>query len=170
MKKIWIIALIFAVICGSTFANTELYSLGGDIKYHFKQEDVTAFDIFTGVTKFFDKGDVQTKLVPIFDGQAGLIFSSSGIGIYTQLTGGISVRPFELLLLNINAGARLTGLWNGDFSYVIFPDVFDFDGVIDTSFTLNFLYLFGVKLGHTFFFGTTGVGGIPYLAFTSSLK
>ena len=50
------------------------------------------------------------------------------------------------------------------------PDVFDFDGVIDTSFTLNFLYLFGVKLGHTFFFGTTGVGGIPYIAFTSSLK
>ena len=170
MKKLWIIALIFAVICGSTFANTELYFLGGDIKYHFKQEDVTAFDIFTGVTKFFDKGDVQTKLVPIFDGQAGLTFSSSGIGIYTQLTGGISVRPFELLLLNINAGARLTGLWNGDFSYVIFPDEFDFDGVIDTSLTLNFLYLFGVKLGHTFFFGTTGVGGIPYLAFTSTLK
>ena len=170
MKKLWIIPLIFVVICGSTFATTELYSLGGDIKYHFKQEDVTAFDVFTGITKFFDKGDIKTKLVPIFDGQAGLTFSSSGIGIYTQLTGGIGVRPFELIILNINAGARVTGLWNGNFSYFIFPDVFEFDGVIDTSFTLNFLYLFGVKLGHTFFFGTTGVGGIPYLAFTSSLK
>jgi hypothetical protein len=170
MKKFWIIALIFAVICGSTFANTKIFSLGGDIKYHFKQEEVSAFDIFTGVTRFFDKDDIKTKLVPIFDAQAGFTFSSSGIGIYTQLTGGISVRPIELLILNINAGARVTGLWNGDFSYIIFPDVFDFDGVIDTSFTLNFLYMFGVKLGNTFFFGTTGVGGIPYIAFTSSLK
>ena len=53
MKKLWSIALILAVICGSTFANTELFSLGGDVKYHFKQEDVTAFDIFTGVHILF---------------------------------------------------------------------------------------------------------------------
>ena len=31
MKKHWIIPLIFVVICGSTFANTEIYSLGVSI-------------------------------------------------------------------------------------------------------------------------------------------
>ncbi len=170
MKKNLIIVLIFVAICTSSFSHTELYSLGGDIKYYFNQDDVTGFDIFTGVTRFFDKDDIQTKFVPIFDGQAGLTFNSTGIGIYTQLTGGISLRPIELLIFNINAGARLTGLWNGDFSYIVFPDVFDFDGVIDTSFTLNFLYFIGVKLGHTFFFGTSGVGGIPYIAVTTSFK
>lgn len=170
MKKLLIIALFFAVISGTSFANTELYSFGGDIKYHFNQEDVTGFDVFAGVTRFFDKGNIETKIVPIFDVQAGLTFNSTGIGIFTQLTGGMSLRPLELLIFDINAGARVTGLWNGDFSYVIFPDVFDFDGVVDTSFTLNFFYFVGLKVGHTFFFGTSGVGGIPYLAITTGLK
>ncbi len=170
MKRFLIIGLLLGIITCNIFAHTELYSFGGDMKYHFKKTDVSSFDIFTGVTRFYDKGDIEKKIVPIFDGQVGLTFSSDGIGLYTQLTGGVSFRPIELLIFNVNAGARIAGLWNGSFSYVIFPDVFDFDGVFDTSFTLNFLYFIGVKFGHTFFFGTSGAGGIPYIAITTSFK
>lgn len=170
MKRIFLVSFIFVFVTFSSFAHTNLYSFGVDMKYFFKKTDVASFDIFAGATRFYDKDDIKKQIVPIFDGQVGASFTSSGIGVYTQLTGGISYRPIELLIFNTSLGGRATGLWNSDFSYVIFPDVFDFDGILDTSITLNFWYFIGVKFGHTLFLGTSGAGGMPYIAITTSFK
>ena len=49
-------------------------------------------------------------------------------------------------------------------------DIFGVDGVVDASFTLNFLYLIGLKGGVTFSFGSSGYGAMPYISIVTAFK
>ena len=57
-----------------------------------------------------------------------------------------------------------------EFEYVVWPDIFGVDGVVDASFTLNFLYLIGLKGGVTFSFGSSGYGTMPYISIVTAFK
>ena len=117
-----------------------------------------------------DDDDLDKKIVPLFDMKAGFIVGSIyGFGFYTQFMGGVSFRPSIMTIFNLSAGAKLTGAFT-EFEYVVWPDIFGVDGVVDASFTLNFLYLIGLKGGVTFSFGSSGYGAMPYISIVTAFK
>ncbi len=133
-------------------------------------DNASAFTFYAGFSNFYDNDDLDKKIIPLFDMKAGFIVGSIyGFGFYTQFMGGVSFRPSIMTIFNLSAGAKLTGAFT-DFEYVVWPDIFGVDGVVDASFTLNFLYLIGLKGGVTFSFGSSGYGAMPYISIVTAFK
>ena len=103
--------------------------------------------------------------MPIFDFQAGLSWGTPYLlGWYTQYLGGISFRPISFLSINLAAGVKLTGAWH-TFEYIIIPDTYWLDGIVDANILLNFIS-FGLRAGAFMNIGTSGFGIFPFLSIT----
>lgn len=154
----------------------EFIDLKGADKENFS-EKFKGLEIFAGNTTYFDKNNFSRKIVPLFDFSMGISFSGRGISAYSQYTGGVSFRLLPFMFINLDAGARISGLWNGSFSHAtggstfgdimtgIIPDRLNFDLIADASLCFHILYAGGVKFGSAFYFGTTGYNFLPYLSF-----
>lgn len=136
-------------------------------------DQATGLNLFAGQTTFFDHDDTDDIFMPIFDFSFGFSFHGTpadfgGVGIYTQFLGGFSFRPVSLLILNLAAGAKLTGVYGG--GNILIPDGIAIDGIVDASLNFNFFYIVGLKLGTILNFGFTGFYANPYISITTALE
>lgn len=186
MKKI-IFLLLISILSLNLFAHTKMYHVGlsanflsfideedseptvdelvsGNSDEPLLDDSLQCFNFSAGFSIYFDKDDKYDKFMPLFDFQAGLGWGTPyGIGWYTQYLGGISFRPISLLFLDLSAGAKLTGAWH-TFEYVIVPDSYWLDIIVDCSLSLNFFYSFGLKAGIFMNFGSSGFDFFPSIS------
>lgn len=128
-------------------------------------DSLQCFNFSAGIITFFDKDDSDKVFMPIFDFQAGVSFGTPYVlGWYSQYLGGISFRPISFLSFNLATGLKLTGAWH-TFEYVIVPDTYWLDGIVDASLSLK-LFSFGLRTGIFMNIGTSGFGLFPFLSIT----
>lgn len=136
-------------------------------------DNAIGFDIRAGQTTFFDHDDTDDKFVPIFDFSFAFSFywpgdGFGGVGIDTRYLGGFSFRPVSLILINLAAGAKVSGVYGGG-NWLI-PDALVIDGIIDASLNLNAFYIAGLKFGMALNLGMTGFYINPYVSITTALE
>ena len=187
MKKIFFLLLIL-ILSPNLFAHTKMYHVDASLCIPSINEEINGkptadelvneksdkkliddtlqcFNFSTGITTFFDKDDSSKVFMPTFDFQAGLSLGTPYVmGWYTQYLGGLSFRPTPLLLFNLAAGFKLTAAWH-TFEYIIIPDTYWLDGIVDANFLLNFIF-FGLKTGVYINIGSSGFGIFPFLSIT----
>ena len=131
----------------------------------FIDDTLQCFNFSAGIITFFDKDDSDKVFMPIFDFQVGLSFGTPYVlGWYSQYLGGISFRPIPFFSVNLATGLKLTGAWH-TFEFVIIPDTYWLDGIIDANISLN-LISFGLRTGIFMNIGTSGFGLFPFLSIT----
>ena len=187
MKKI-IFLLLITILSLNLFAHTKMYHIdisanflsfddeiyreptvdelvSGMSDKDFIDDSLQCFNFSAGIITFFEKDDSYKVFMPIFDFQVGGSLGTPYIlGWYTQYLGGISFRPISFLSLNLAAGAKLTGAWH-TFEYILLPDSYWLDGIIDANILLN-LFSFGLRAGAFMNIGTSGFGIFPFLSIT----
>ena len=128
-------------------------------------DSLQCFNFSAGIITFFDKDDSDKVFMPIFDFQVGLSFGTPYVlGWYSQYLGGISFRPIPFFSVNLAAGLKLTGAWH-TFEFVIIPDTYWLDGIVDANISLNLIF-FGLRTGIFMNIGTSGFGLFPFLSIT----
>lgn len=187
MKKI-IFLLLISILSLNLFAHTKMYHIdisanflsfdeeinreptvdelvSGKSDEEFIDDTLQCFNFSAGIITFFDKDDSDKVFMPIFDFQAGVSFGTPYVlGWYTQYLGGISFRPIPFFSVNLAAGLKLTGAWH-TFEFVIIPDTYWLDGIVDASLSLK-LISFGLRTGIFMNIGTSGFGLFPFLSIT----
>ena len=187
MKKI-IFPLLIVILSFNLFAHTKMYHIdisanffsfdeeinreptvdelvSGKSDEEFIDDTLQCFNFSAGIITFFDKDDSDKVFMPIFDFQVGLSFGTPYVlGWYSQYLGGISFRPIPFFSVNLAAGLKLTGAWH-TFEYILLPDSYWLDGIIDANILLN-LFSFGLRAGAFMNIGTSGFGIFPFLSIT----
>ena len=187
MKKI-IFPLLIIILSFNLFAHTKMYHIdisanflsfdeeinreptvdelvSGKSDEEFIDDTLQCFNFSAGIITFFDKDDSDKVFMPIFDFQVGLSFGTPYVlGWYSQYLGGISFRPIPFFSVNLAAGLKLTGAWH-TFEFVIIPDTYWLDGIVDANISLNLIF-FGLRTGIFMNIGTSGLGLFPFLSIT----
>ena len=187
MKKI-IFLLLITILSLNLFAHTKMYHIdisanflsfddeiyreptvdelvSGMSDKDFIDDSLQCFNFSAGIITFFDKDDSYKVFMPIFDFQVGLSFGTPYVlGWYSQYLGGISFRPIPFFSVNLAAGLKLTGAWH-TFEFVIIPDTYWLDGIVDANISLNLIF-FGLRTGIFMNIGTSGFGLFPFLSIT----
>ena len=187
MKKI-IFPLFIIILSFNLFAHTKMYHIdisanflsfdeeinreptvdelvSGKSDEEFIDDTLQCFNFSAGIITFFDKDDSDKVFMPIFDFQVGLSFGTPYVlGWYSQYLGGISFRPIPFFSVNLAAGLKLTGAWH-TFEFVIIPDTYWLDGIVDANISLNLIF-FGLRTGIFMNIGTSGFGLFPFLSIT----
>lgn len=187
MKKI-IFLLLITILSLNLFAHTKMYHIdisanflsfdeeinreptvdelvSGKSDEEFIDDSLQCFNFSAGIITFFDKDDSDKVFMPIFDFQAGVSFGTPYVlGWYSKYLGGISFRPIPFFSVNLAAGLKLTGAWH-TFEFVIIPDTYWLDGIVDASLSLK-LISFGLRTGIFMNIGTSGFGLFPFLSIT----
>ena len=187
MKKI-IFPLLIIILSFNLFAHTKMYHVDlsaniisfddeehkgptadelvtGNSDGKIIDDSLQCFNFSAGIITFFDKDDSDKVFMPIFDFQVGLSFGTPYVlGWYSQYLGGISFRPIPFFSVNLATGLKLTGAWH-TFEFVIIPDTYWLDGIIDANISLN-LISFGLRTGIFMNIGTSGFGLFPFLSIT----